>query len=150
LRSGQTGQHDGQGNCNGSQFQRLGKGVQSDIHRRLVAAERCAEVEMDNVAQIANKLDVKRLVQAMQGGKRIALGLRRVQRQIQVGRIAGQSGEKEYQHQQAGNGDQALGRALQDIGLHRECSCRAATISRDAVWAAEAALARLIPSVLSG
>ena len=93
--------------------------LEHDLERRPVLADRVAEVALGEPDEEIAELHDERLVEAVALVELLALLDRGVDRQIEVGRAAGQPGEEEDEDDQPDQGEQAVQRAADDEGAHR-------------------------------
>jgi hypothetical protein len=100
------------------ELQRLRKGFERDFHGRPVAAQRVPEIESGEIDQVTAELHDKRIVEAVRLREGLTLRFGRIERQIEIGRIAGKPREEEDEHQKSDHRDQALAGASENESEH--------------------------------
>lgn len=100
------------------ELQRLRKGLERDFHGRPVAAQRVPEIESGEIDKVTAELHDKRIVEAVRLREGLTLRFGRIERQIEIGRIAGKPREEEDEHQKSDHRDQALAGASENESEH--------------------------------
>jgi hypothetical protein len=107
------------GHRHGGEPERGRDGLEHDLERRAVLADRVAEVARGEPDQEVAELRHQGLVEAVPPVELLALLDGSVDRQVEVGRAAGEAGEEEDQHDEPDQGEEAVQPATHDEGAHR-------------------------------